>query len=126
MAVHAPTRARRRVSPRPLAMPILLGVIYGAYAQFIARGGGPATYGQLALALISGAAVALLVFALDRFRDVLPRELRAAAYGTLVGGAMGFLYSLTGHSVMLSSAIGLALGIGTVILTFYFFHTREP
>ncbi|MDX3850336.1 hypothetical protein [Streptomyces sp. AK02-01A] len=126
MAIHAPTRARHRVSPRPLALPILLGVIYGVYAQFIARGGGAATYGQLALALISGAAVAVLVFTLDRIRDVISRELRAAAYGTLVGGAMGFLYSLTGHSVMLSSAIGLALGVSTVIVAFYFFHTREP
>ncbi|MFC9430318.1 hypothetical protein [Streptomyces sp. NPDC056987] len=127
----APDRRRhagtgRRVSPLAIGVPLLLGIAYGAYAQEIARSGGPATWGQLALALISGAAFALLLFGLLRVEHVLPRELRAAAWGVLVGGSIGFLYSLTGHSVLLSSGIGLAIGTGTVIATFYSFYTREP
>ncbi|MFE3739723.1 hypothetical protein [Streptomyces sp. NPDC059134] len=119
-------RGGRRVSPLAIGVPLFLGIAYGAYAQAIARSGGPATWGQLALALISGAAFALLLFGLLRVEHSLPRELRAAAWGVLVGGSIGFLYSLTGHSVLLSSGIGLAIGAGTVIATFYRFYTREP
>ncbi|MFI5758683.1 hypothetical protein [Streptomyces sp. NPDC051569] len=140
MAAHAavPTRQRtassrrqtspggRRVSPAAVGVPLVLGIAYGSYAQFIARSGGAASYGQLALALISGAAMALLIFGLHRFQHVLPREPRAAAWGVLVGGSIGFLYSLTGHSVLLSAAIGLGLGVGTVLSVFYVLHTREP
>nr|WP_245703640.1 hypothetical protein [Streptomyces lushanensis] len=104
----------------------MLGIVYGAYAAYIARGGGPASYGQLALALVSGALLALLILGLLRVQHSLPREPRAAAWGALVGCAMGFLYSLTGHSVLLSSGIGLALGVGTVIITFYAFYMHEP
>ncbi|MFE7566687.1 hypothetical protein ACFU76_06940 [Streptomyces sp. NPDC057539] len=105
---------------------LLLGVAYGVYASFIARGGGPATFGQLALALISGALAALLVFGLVRVQHRLMREVRAAAWGVLVGGGMGFLYSLTNHSVLLSSGIGLAFGVATVIVVFYGLYTHEP
>ncbi|MCL7379404.1 hypothetical protein [Streptomyces sp. 35G-GA-8] len=119
-------RHEHRVSPRLVGNSLLLGVAYGAYASFIARGGGPATFGQLALALISGALAALLVFGLVRVQHRLMREVRAAAWGVLVGGGMGFLYSLTNHSVLLCSGIGLAFGAATVIVVFYGLYTREP
>ncbi|MGW6237385.1 hypothetical protein [Streptomyces sp. NPDC055094] len=104
---------------------LLLGIAYGVYASYIARGGGPATFGQLALALISGALAALLVFGLVRVQSRLMNEVRAAAWGVLVGGGMGFLYSLTNHSVLLSSGIGLAIGAATVIVVFYALYTRR-
>ena len=109
-----------------MAVPLFVGVAYGAYVSFIARGGGGASFGQLALALISGVVMAALVFGLVRVQNSLPRELRAGAWGVLVGGSLGFLYSLTGHSVLLSAGIGLAIGAGTVIATFYVYYTREP
>ncbi|MFJ9030833.1 hypothetical protein ACIRQP_20340 [Streptomyces sp. NPDC102274] len=117
---------RRGVSPRLVVTSLLLGIAYGVYASYLARGGGPATFGQLALALISGALVALLVFGLGHVQRRLMTEVRAAAWGVLVGGGMGFLYSLTNHSVMLSSGIGLAFGAATVIVVFYALYTREP
>ncbi|MFJ5224375.1 hypothetical protein [Streptomyces sp. NPDC088400] len=137
MATHVTTPGRRqarrphtppRRPPSPLAvrMSLFVGVAYGAYASFIARGGGAASFGQLALALISGVVMAALVLGLVRVQNSLMRELRAGAWGVLVGGSLGFLYSLTGHSVLLSSGIGLAIGAGTVIATFYVYYTREP
>ncbi|MEV7090582.1 hypothetical protein AB0O07_32695 [Streptomyces sp. NPDC093085] len=124
----SPRRGGRggRLSPLTIGVPLFLGICYGAYAQAIARSGGPATWGQLALALISGAVFALLLFALLRVGHALPREVRAAAWGVLVGGSVGFLYSLTGHSVLLSSGIGLAIGAGTAAAAFYHFYMREP
>ncbi|MFE2595558.1 hypothetical protein ACFXCZ_03475 [Streptomyces sp. NPDC059396] len=142
MATQVPTRhpARHPISPQGLlellerhhipphivAIPLFLGILYGVYASYIARGGGPASYGQLALALISGALFALVLFALLRWQHRLMPELRAAAWGVLVGGSMGFMYSLTDHSVLLSSGIGLSFAVGTVIATFYAFYTHAP
>ncbi|MFE4368555.1 hypothetical protein ACFRMN_09975 [Streptomyces sp. NPDC056835] len=125
-SVRPQDSGRRRVSPGLVGTSLLLGIAYGAYASYIARGGGPATFGQLALALISGALAALLVFGLVRVQHRLMREVRAAAWGVLVGGGMGFLYSLTNHSVLLSSGIGLAFGAATVIVDFYAVYTHEP
>jgi hypothetical protein len=126
MATPAAVPARRRPSVTPLAgWSLLLGIVYGSFAQAIARSGGPATFGQLWLALVSGAGFAVLFYLLGRFRKSLMRELRALAYGVLVGGSIGFLYSQTQHSVLLSGGIGLAFGASTVIVTFYWFFASE-
>ena len=121
-----PTRHHHRhVSPRAVGLPVLLGIIYGAYASALARSGGPASFGQLALALISGIGMALLIFGLLRVSPSLPRELRAGAWGVLVGGSIGFLYSLTDQSVLRSGAIGFFVAVGTIAATFYAFYMRE-
>ncbi|MFE4690821.1 hypothetical protein ACFRH6_12265 [Streptomyces sp. NPDC056749] len=135
MATHATMPARRRTRPStpahhghgPLswAMPLVLGVILGFWAFFIKRDGGATTDGQIWLGVISGVAFAALCYALVRVRWSLPRELRAAAYGVLTGGAVGFLYSLHGNSVLASGLLGLVLAIGMTCTMFYAYYTRE-
>ncbi|MFJ5102289.1 hypothetical protein [Streptomyces sp. NPDC088554] len=124
---HSRDRDRgHRLSPLALGSLLLLGIGYGGYTSAIARSGGAATYRQLALALISGAVLAALTFALVRVQHSLIREVRAAAWGTLTGCAVGFLYSLTGQSVLLSTGIGLVLGVSAFLVLFYLYYTREP
>ncbi|MGW0901511.1 hypothetical protein ACWD0G_31855, partial [Streptomyces goshikiensis] len=53
-------------------------------------------------------------------------ELRAAAYGVFAAIAMGYLYSLSGQSILRSVLIGLAVGLATGAGAFYRFHTHEP
>ncbi|MCT9092737.1 hypothetical protein N4G70_28280 [Streptomyces sp. ASQP_92] len=131
MATHAsvPVTSRRaaphRLSRAVLATPVVLGVVYGLYAAQIQRGGGVLTGGQIVLGVVSGVAVMVLGLCLLRFQSALPRELRAAAYGTLFGGAMGFLYSLADHSVLRSSGIGAVFGGGMFLVAFYVFYTHE-
>ncbi|MCX4675922.1 hypothetical protein OG413_11495 [Streptomyces sp. NBC_01433] len=134
MATHAamPTRGGSRASARarhhsPLAwaLPLTLGVIFGFYAAFIRRDGGPSTGGQVLLGLVSGVALAALCFALGRIQHVLPRELRAAAYGVLTACAIGFLVSLTGTSVLRSTGLGVLVGAVMLCVSFYIFYTRE-
>ncbi|PCG81473.1 hypothetical protein CIB93_35215 [Streptomyces sp. WZ.A104] len=134
MATHAavPTRRGPRAHARdrhhtPLAwaLPLVLGVIYGFYAAFIRRDGGPSTGGQVLLGLVSGAALAALCFALGRIQQSLPRELRAVAYGALTACAIGFLVSLTDTSVLRSAGLGLVVGAGVLCTAFYIFYTRE-
>ncbi|AYG81867.1 hypothetical protein DWB77_04034 [Streptomyces hundungensis] len=131
MATHAsvPVTSRsaapHHLSRAVLAVPVVLGVVYGFYAAAILRGGGAVTGGQIVLGVVSGAAVMVLGLCLLRFQSALPRELRATAYATLFGGGMGFLYSLAGHSVLRSSGIGAVLGGGMFLVAFYVFYTHE-
>ncbi|PZT72763.1 MULTISPECIES: hypothetical protein [unclassified Streptomyces] len=138
MASHASAQARgRHASPRnrpgttrhhPVmswAVPATLGLILGCYATAIVRGGGVLTGTRLALGLVSGAVLAVLCFGLGRIQDRLPRELRAAAYGVLTGGSIGFLYSLSGASILAASMLGVFLGIGGLLTAYYYFYTHE-
>jgi hypothetical protein len=122
---HAAMRTRPHVSLHGWGVPLLFGTAYGIYTQFIARSGGAATFGQLGLALVSGAALTAAIYGLVRVQHTLMRELRAIAWGVLVGGALGFLYSLTETSVLRSSVYGLVFAVSTALVTFYVFYMRE-
>ncbi|MEU0916736.1 hypothetical protein [Streptomyces cyaneofuscatus] len=115
----------RSLTPYAVAVPLALGIIYGFYAAFIRRDGGPSTGGQVVLGLVSGAVVAALCFALGRIQRTLPHGLRALAYGALTACAIGFLVSLTDTSVLRSTVLGLVVGVGVFLTTFYLFYSRE-
>ncbi|MFD7860796.1 hypothetical protein [Streptomyces sp. NPDC057682] len=131
MATHASVPARgaharpRHRSTLSWAVPVTLGVILGWYATSIVRGGGVLTGTQLALGLVSGAVLAVLCFGLGRVQRRLPRELSAGAYGALFGGSIGFLYSLSGKSVLAASVLGLLTGAAMLLASYYMFYTRE-
>lgn len=137
MATHATTPTRRRTQARvperqehrhtalAWAVPLVLGVIVGLWAFFIRRDGGATTGGQIWLGVVSGVVFAALCYALVRIRWALPRELRAAAFGVLTGGVVGFLSSLHGRSVLMSGFIGLVVGAGMFFTMFYAYYTRE-
>jgi hypothetical protein len=130
MATQVPVSRRharpRHLSPLLMAVPLVVGISYGSYAAYLQRDGGPATFEQLWLALISGAGIAVLTLLLGRFQHALRRELRAGAYGALVGGALGFLYSLSESSPLRASGMGFGVGLATVLATYYMFYMREP
>ncbi|MFJ1928627.1 MULTISPECIES: hypothetical protein [unclassified Streptomyces] len=131
MAAHASVQARgvraraQHRSNLSWALPVTLGVVLGWYATSIVRGGGVLTGGQLALGLISGAVLAVLCFGLGRVQKRLPVGLAATAYGVLFGGSIGFLYSLSGKSVLAASVLGLLTGAGMLAAAYYAFYTRR-
>ncbi|WP_328537703.1 hypothetical protein [Streptomyces sp. NBC_00344] len=127
MATHAavPAPRRQHLSTAAWALPVGLGVAYGFYAAYIQSSGHGLSTAQLVVSLVSGIALAALAFGLGRIQHRMSRELRSAAYGVLFGGAMGFLYSMTGESVLLSSFIGAGLGAGMLITVFYLLYTHE-
>ncbi|WP_405796870.1 hypothetical protein [Streptomyces sp. NBC_01506] len=122
---HSPGSGRRRIPIHTVAWPVSLGILYGIWAPFIQRHGSPLNALQITLGVVSGLAVAVLVFVLMRLPTTMATELRAMAYGTVAGVSVGFLHSLTYASVLRSSGIGLTVGVATAVATFYFFHTRE-
>ncbi|MFE7775436.1 hypothetical protein ACFU5O_16350 [Streptomyces sp. NPDC057445] len=124
MAAHAAVPARHHGS-LGWALPLAIGVIYGFYTSFMAREASEPVGGQLVIGFVSGAVLAGLCFALGRFQEALPRELRAAAYAALMGISVGYLYSLSGRSILTVIALALVLAVSTFLVTFYVFYTHE-
>ncbi|MCJ1678554.1 hypothetical protein MTF65_14585 [Streptomyces sp. APSN-46.1] len=136
MAHAAPTAMRRyrqtstddtkHLSWVSFAGPLVLGLFYGLWTAFIDRDKGPVTVANVFYGILCGALFAACVYGLDRIGSRLMREVHAAAYGAFAAIAMGYLYSLSGQSVLRSTCIGLAVGAGVGLAAFYRFYTREP
>ncbi|MCX4796420.1 MULTISPECIES: hypothetical protein [unclassified Streptomyces] len=134
MATHAamPTRGRarrrsrtRQHSATTWAIPVTLGAAYGLYMSFILRNHGASGGRQFWYGLITAVVLAVLCFALGRIQHTLLPLVRGFAYGALTAAAIGLLVGVTGSSVLRSSALGLAVGLGMFITTFYIFYTHE-
>ncbi|MER5731031.1 hypothetical protein ABT084_22355 [Streptomyces sp. NPDC002138] len=131
MAHAAPTaRARYAADLKhsgrlALAGPLILGLVYGVYAAFMKRQMGPVDAGNVFYGILCGVLFAACLFALARVGPRLPQEVRAAAYGIFTGIALGYLYSLSGQSVLMSSGIALAAAAGVAVGAFYRYHARE-
>ncbi|MER7764640.1 hypothetical protein [Streptomyces sp. NPDC097619] len=106
--------------------PVLTGLVYGVWAAFIQRQMGPVDAGNVFYGILCGVICAAVLFLLARVGPSLPQELRAFAYGAFAGIAIGYLYSLTGESILRSCGIGLAVGAVVGPAAFYRYHTREP
>ncbi|MEC4015290.1 hypothetical protein [Streptomyces sp. H27-D2] len=127
-SAHVPGRARPGARTRPhlsvvRAMPVLLGMVFGAYAVFLDRSG--STSRAVTLGLVSAAAAALLCYLVARLQPAMIAEVRAASYATLLGGGIGFLDSLTGVSVLRASSMGLVFAGAMFIASYYVFHSRS-
>ncbi|GHF94637.1 hypothetical protein ACFFSH_28210 [Streptomyces filamentosus] len=125
MAAHAAVPARRPARVHGAVLPAVTGIAYGLYAATVSRHGGALTWGQFWLGLVSAIVLAGGMYALRTYGRTLPREARAAAWGVLAGGAVGFLYSLSGASVFSSSLVGLFVAAGVGAGAFYLFYTHE-
>ncbi|WP_405855229.1 hypothetical protein OG361_19435 [Streptomyces sp. NBC_00090] len=125
MAAHAAVSTGRRFSTHGWGFPVTIGVLYGLYASTVARQGGPTTLGQLWLGLVSAIVLAVAIHMLHRFGRALPRELRAAAWGSLSGIAVGFLFSLSDASILSSSGLGLAVAAVNTLGAYYVYYTHE-
>ncbi|OII66410.1 MULTISPECIES: hypothetical protein [unclassified Streptomyces] len=121
-------RARRLTEGRNTlrwALPATLGFFYGLYAGFLHRGAGPTDWGDVAYGLVSGLVFGVLCFVLGLYQRALPRELRGAAYGALAGVGIGWLFNLSGGSVLASSGLGLGVGAAVGLAAFYLLYTHE-
>ncbi|MFF2775086.1 hypothetical protein ACFVU3_09270 [Streptomyces sp. NPDC058052] len=125
MAAHAAVPARRPVNLHGAVLPAVLGIAYGLYTSTVSRHGGALTWGQLWLGIVSALVLGGGVYALRTYGRALPREARAGAWGVLGGCAVGFIFSLSGASVLSASVLGLIVGVGVGAAMFYLFYTHE-
>ncbi|MGW1075777.1 hypothetical protein [Streptomyces sp. NPDC002537] len=107
------------------AVPVTGGIVLGLYAVFISGQNGFSTAGSWLLGLATALVSAGAGYVLIRERAKLITEVRAIAYGSLFGAGMGFLYSLTGDSVLRAIEIGLLLGLGMGLASYYVFYWHE-
>ncbi|MEV5932284.1 hypothetical protein AB0L56_05795 [Streptomyces sp. NPDC052079] len=108
-----------------VAMPVLLGLVYGYWAAANRRQGGPITGWNLLFGFLTALAFALVLMALLALAPKLRRELHAVAWAAFSGGAVGFLFSQSGGSVLRSAGLSLAVAAGVFATMFYRFYTHE-
>ncbi|WP_328681182.1 hypothetical protein OG226_25840 [Streptomyces sp. NBC_01261] len=108
-----------------IAIPVVLGLVYGYWAAANRRSGGPITGWNLLFGFVTALAFIVLCLAVARFAPLLKRELHSLVKSGFAGAALGFLYSQTGESVLRSAAIGLATTAAVFLVFFYRYYTRE-
>ncbi|MFJ6646549.1 hypothetical protein ACIQPS_12940 [Streptomyces sp. NPDC091290] len=139
MAHAAPASRRRMASRRPatdilsprahrvasVAVPIVLGLVYGYWVAADRRAGGEITGWNLLLGFVSAAVFMLLFVAVRAVSGQMRREMHAILWAAFTGCALGFLYSQTGHSVVRSSLMGVVFGAVCFVVLFYRYYTHE-
>ncbi|WP_030245162.1 MULTISPECIES: hypothetical protein [unclassified Streptomyces] len=116
----ARTHAMARV-----ALPVVLGLVYGYWAAANRRYGGPITGWNLLFGFVTALVFAVLFAAVWQLGQGLRRELRALLWFAFTGCATGFLISQSGESVLWSMWLGLAAGAGVFVMVFYRYYTHE-
>ncbi|MEV6113522.1 hypothetical protein AB0L59_13665 [Streptomyces sp. NPDC052109] len=108
-----------------IAVPVVLGLIYGYWVAADARQGGSITGGNLLLGWLSALVFAVVSVALLRLAPRMTRELHALLWSAFVGIAFGFLYIQTPHSVWRSVLMSALVAGCTFGAFFYRYYTRE-
>lgn len=108
-----------------IAVPVVLGLIYGYWVAADNRAGGAITGWNLLLGWVSALVFAVVSMALLTLAPRMPREVHALLWTAFVGIAFGFLYVQSGHSVWRSALISLLVAGATFIAFFYRYYTRE-
>ncbi|MFF7730609.1 hypothetical protein [Streptomyces sp. NPDC008001] len=107
------------------AVPVTGGVALGLFAIFLAGNNGYTAGASVVIGVVAGLIAMAAGYALLRERNTMIAEVRAAAFGALFGGSMGFLHSLSGGSVMRSAGIGVLTALGMGVASYYVFHWHE-
>jgi uncharacterized membrane protein YsdA (DUF1294 family) len=108
-----------------VAVPVVLGLVYGYWAAANRRSGGEITGWNLLFGFVTAVAFMVLYVAVRQVASRTIREVHAILWSAFVGGAFGFLYSQTDASVMKSSFLGLAIGAVGFVVLFYRYYTHE-
>ncbi|CAL9502710.1 DUF3488 domain-containing protein [Streptomyces sp. enrichment culture] len=108
-----------------IALPVVLGLVYGFWAAANRRYGGPVTGWNLLFGFVTALVFAVVLVALLTLAPKLRREIHAAVWAAFCGIAVAFLFSQSGGSVLRATALGLAVTAGVFAIMFYRFYTQE-
>ncbi|WP_156727624.1 hypothetical protein [Streptomyces apocyni] len=127
MAHAAPSTRRVSIHASTWGLPLLLGIVYGVWTAGIERSTAeePITTGNVLFGVVTGVLFALGVYALRTVSPRLQRELRAIAWASFAGVTFGFLYSLSGRSVLRCTIMALAIAGVVFAVRFYRYYTSE-
>ncbi|MFI2201863.1 hypothetical protein ACH47Z_14030 [Streptomyces sp. NPDC020192] len=108
-----------------IAVPVVLGLVYGYWVAANDRDGGAITGWNLLLGFVSALVFAVVCVALLTLAPRMWREVHALLWTAFVGCAFGFLYSQAGETALRSTGMALAVSAATFIVFFYRYYTRE-
>lgn len=108
-----------------IAVPIVLGLVYGYWAAANRRSGGEITGWNLLFGFVTSAAFMVLYVAVRWVGERSIREVHALLWAGFAGGAFGFLYSQTDKTVLRSALMGLVIGAVFFGVLFYRYYTHE-
>ncbi|NUP20672.1 MAG: hypothetical protein HOZ81_32255 [Streptomyces sp.] len=108
-----------------VAVPVVLGLIYGYWAAANRRSGGEITGWNLLFGFVTAIAFMVLYVAVREIAARSIREVHAILWASFVGGGFGFLYSQSGNTVLKSAAMGVAVGAVSFLVLFYRYYTHE-
>ncbi|MFT2015501.1 hypothetical protein ACMA1D_06570 [Streptomyces sp. 796.1] len=106
------------------SVPLVLGLVFGAYVGFLEHDGGSSPGKSTIVGLIGMAVCIGVCFLIGRAQSSMITEAKALAYGAAFGCAFGFLYALSGATVFKSAMMGLLLGVIMGVCALYVFRTR--
>ncbi|WP_399089659.1 hypothetical protein ACGH2B_16725 [Streptomyces sp. BBFR2] len=115
--------------PATVVWPVIAALGFGCYTIWIDHTGGASGGHAALLGLIAAVVTGALGLTLVHFQSTMITDTRALAYGALFGSSMGWLYNLSGPSVLKSSAWGLVMGAVMFVVSLYIFRSqrvREP
>ncbi|MET9813498.1 MULTISPECIES: hypothetical protein [unclassified Streptomyces] len=132
-ASRGATRQRRRPdvfsarthAAAKVALPVVLGLVYGYWAAANRRDSGPITGWNLLFGFLTALVFAVVFAALWKVAPRLGRELRALVWFVFTGCAVGFLISQSDESVLKSAGLGAVVGAGVLATLFYRSYTHE-
>ncbi|MET9417761.1 hypothetical protein ABZY03_26950 [Streptomyces klenkii] len=119
---HLPAGERARWT---WAVPVTGGIVLGLFAIFLAGNNGYTTGAAVVIGVVAGLIAMAAGYALLHERNTMIAEVRAAAFGALFGGSMGFLHALSGGTVLRSAGIGLLTAMGMGLASYYVFYWHE-
>ncbi|MHC0429312.1 hypothetical protein ACX6XY_03860 [Streptomyces sp. O3] len=127
MAHAAPSAPRAAIHTSTWAVPLIFGIVYGIWTSGIQRSTAreAITAGNVLFGVVTGILFALVMYALRTAGPRLTRELRGIAWSAFAGVAFGFLYSLSGRSVLHSTMMALGAAAIVFAVQFYRFYTTE-
>ncbi|MEJ8670276.1 MULTISPECIES: hypothetical protein [unclassified Streptomyces] len=108
-----------------VAMPVVLGLVYGYWAAANRRSGGEITGWNLLFGFVTAAAFMVLYVAVRWVASRMIREVHAVLWAAFTGGTFGFLYSQAPNTVLRSSIMGLVIGAACFAVLFYRYYTHE-
>jgi len=108
-----------------VALPVVLGLVYGFWAAAINRDAGAFTGWNVLFGFVSAIAFAAAYAGVRALAPHMKRELHALLWTAFAGCAFGFIYSQTGASVLRSATIALAVAAGVFAVAFYRYYTHE-
>ncbi|MGW3498195.1 hypothetical protein [Streptomyces sp. NPDC001020] len=116
---------RRTHAAGRIAVPIVLGLVYGFWVATNRRRGGPLTGWNIGFGFLTAFVFAVVCIGLFVAAPRLLRQRHAMLWAAFTGIALGFLLNQSGHSVLSSGGLGLVVAGFVFLLNSYRYHTYE-